>query len=278
MTPPVDLDQPTWLLAGIALALLIVLSSRRRRFSPTYLLSAGFGAAGFVLSGWVGLLTFLLALSYRVFQRLRAPWQLLITVTAAVSAWAGTVLLLDHYHRAPEHPTAVRGDDAWSRTTDTVTAIATTSALLWACLACGAVLTTVFARRMRLQSKYPYRGLGMDADRAMMYGGLLNPNLVTLPEGKRDPRRTFPASMREERLDEQGGVCAYQARVSAHPRWEPYRSGVQWHADHIVPWASGGATDYPNLQILCADCNSAKSDAYGVKAMKKVERRWRAKR
>jgi 5-methylcytosine-specific restriction endonuclease McrA len=31
--------------------------------------------------------------------------------------------------------------------------------------------------------------------------------------------------------------------------------------DHILPVALGGATSIENLQILCADCNCAKSDA-----------------
>jgi 5-methylcytosine-specific restriction endonuclease McrA len=31
--------------------------------------------------------------------------------------------------------------------------------------------------------------------------------------------------------------------------------------DHILPVALGGATSVENLQILCGDCNRAKSDA-----------------
>ena len=31
-----------------------------------------------------------------------------------------------------------------------------------------------------------------------------------------------------------------------------------WHADHIVPWSLGGATDVINGQALCPDCNLKK--------------------
>lgn len=31
-----------------------------------------------------------------------------------------------------------------------------------------------------------------------------------------------------------------------------------WHADHIKPWALGGATDLSNLQVLCVRCNLSK--------------------
>ena len=33
-----------------------------------------------------------------------------------------------------------------------------------------------------------------------------------------------------------------------------------WHADHIMPWAVGGATDVRNGQALCVDCNLKKGD------------------
>ena len=34
--------------------------------------------------------------------------------------------------------------------------------------------------------------------------------------------------------------------------------GDGWHADHIVPWSMGGATDVTNGQALCPDCNLKK--------------------
>ena len=41
------------------------------------------------------------------------------------------------------------------------------------------------------------------------------------------------------------------------PAIEP---GVQLHVDHIIPWASGGATTESNLQTLCDRCNLGKAD------------------
>lgn len=275
----INLNEPNLLLAGAALGVLILAAAGKRRWTFMYLVSASFGAAGFLLSCWVGIATFTLALSYRIFQRLRAPWQALVTVSVGLAGFAGLVLLLD-----AAGVTSLRRDKRpkdgglWADITAAVNNVATSPPLLWACLLGGAAATAVIVWRMRLAAKYPYRGLGQGADPDMMYRGITNPNLVTLPVDDRDPRRTFTAKMREQKLDTQGGVCAYQARVPNHPRWEPFRSGVQWEGDHIIPWAAGGATNLPNLQILCADCNSAKSDAYGDKAMKKVQRRWKAKR
>jgi 5-methylcytosine-specific restriction endonuclease McrA len=36
--------------------------------------------------------------------------------------------------------------------------------------------------------------------------------------------------------------------------------------DHIIPVSRGGATSVANLQILCGDCNRAKSDAIGLES------------
>jgi len=36
--------------------------------------------------------------------------------------------------------------------------------------------------------------------------------------------------------------------------------GVELHVDHVIAWASGGATSLENLQTLCLRCNLGKSD------------------
>lgn len=40
----------------------------------------------------------------------------------------------------------------------------------------------------------------------------------------------------------------------------PATDPVQLVVDHIYPWAQGGETTYENLQTLCRECNSGKSD------------------
>jgi hypothetical protein len=37
-------------------------------------------------------------------------------------------------------------------------------------------------------------------------------------------------------------------------------AGIELQVDHIVPWSSGGKTDFENLQTLCASCNIGKSN------------------
>jgi hypothetical protein len=136
----------------------------------------------------------------------------------------------------------------------------------------GIILAITIWRKMRR------RNTGSKIHPDMMYEGRPNPRLKTLPENQRDPKRTFTAKMREEKLDEQHGYCNYQKTIHAHPDWEAYRSGIQWEGDHIVPHAAGGATNYENLQVLCADCNSAKTDTYGSEATERIEHMWRNKR
>lgn len=273
-----DLGDPAPILAALALVALLFLAPARKRFSPTYLISAIGGAAGFLLSGWVGLLTVCLAFTYRALKRLRAPWQALLSATIGLATFAGAALALDSFALTNTTSTdANKPDGAWQSFTHQINTVATNRTLLLSLLVCSSLLTLVFLWRMYMHSKYPYRNLGLEANAEMMYRGVINRNLVTLPEAQRDPQRSFSAKVRKDKLDDQEGVCAYQTQIPQHPRWEPYRSGVQWEGDHIIPWAAGGATNYENLQVLCADCNSAKSDAYGKKAMKKIERRWNAK-
>ncbi len=51
--------------------------------------------------------------------------------------------------------------------------------------------------------------------------------------------------------EKQGGVCPY---CKKHFEFS------QMAGDHIVPWSKGGKTVLENLQMLCTECNLAKSD------------------
>jgi superfamily II DNA or RNA helicase len=63
-----------------------------------------------------------------------------------------------------------------------------------------------------------------------------------------DPRRRFAGSERAELFLSADGRCK--------------RCGVElgpdWHADHVIPHARGGATDIANGQALCPPCNLSK--------------------
>ena len=50
---------------------------------------------------------------------------------------------------------------------------------------------------------------------------------------------------------------AYKAIVT-HVEDTTGDSGVDMHADHIVPWSRGGHTVPDNCQMLCRDCNLKK--------------------
>lgn len=63
--------------------------------------------------------------------------------------------------------------------------------------------------------------------------------------------RGFTDNQRHEVYERQGGICAHcggQFSIS------------EMHADHIIPWSKSGLTVEDNCQMLCADCNWAKSD------------------
>ncbi|MEJ7824698.1 MAG: HNH endonuclease signature motif containing protein [Solirubrobacteraceae bacterium] len=60
--------------------------------------------------------------------------------------------------------------------------------------------------------------------------------------------RRFGSAARVSLFLAAGGRCARCG--------EPLRR--RWHADHVRPFASGGATDPANGQALCPACNLAK--------------------
>lgn len=69
-----------------------------------------------------------------------------------------------------------------------------------------------------------------------------------------DPRklsiRKFPDKIKSKKYKQQGGLCALCGRQF------PERDMV---ADHITPWSKGGKTVEGNCQVVCVQCNSAKS-------------------
>ena len=271
----IDWGQPSIQLAILAAVLLVLFSSRKKRLSCMYIMSAALGAAGFLLSGWLGVATFTLALSYRIFQPLKAPWQAIITWGAGLSGFVALTLLIQKVDpHAADESTKGTFSGFFGFLTKSTDFIATNKVLLILCLVGGAAVGGYGFYLMRRRAKYPYLGLGNKVDRDMMYNGMSNPNLEIIPEHMRDPQRTFSKKMRDEKLDVQDGICAYQHQLAAHPKWEAYRSGIAWEGDHIVPWAAGGATSMENLAIICSFCNSAKSDKYGKAAEDAIEKMW----
>lgn len=69
-----------------------------------------------------------------------------------------------------------------------------------------------------------------------------------IPESARDARRRFNRRERVALFLASGGVCA--ACGAALP--------AGWHADHVVAYAKGGATDVSNGAALCPACNLGK--------------------
>ena len=63
--------------------------------------------------------------------------------------------------------------------------------------------------------------------------------------------RTFSDSLKQKMYEKQKGVCS---------KCDNHFTLSQMEADHIIPWSKGGATVESNGQMLCIDCNRAKSD------------------
>lgn len=64
--------------------------------------------------------------------------------------------------------------------------------------------------------------------------------------------RTFSEKDRITMYHKQGGLCALCGK--------PFDI-KEMHADHIIPWSRGGATDLNNGQMLCTQCNLSKGDS-----------------
>ena len=63
--------------------------------------------------------------------------------------------------------------------------------------------------------------------------------------------RTFSERDKVTMYNRQQGLCAICGK--------PF-SMKEMHADHIKPWSKGGLTELSNGQMLCVNCNLAKSD------------------
>jgi len=269
----VDWGAPSVVLAAVAAVLLYVLGGKRQRRSVSYVVSAGLGAAGFLISGWIGVATASMAVSYRIFQSLRAPWQAIITWTAGLTIFTSITLAITALDPASTRERAASGPGGWIDSTVGVTEDVATSLALSVAVLVASVVVTVFVWRKRglvLASVRTTEGYPP----AFFYQGRANPALKTIPEQQRDPRRQFTAAQRREILKKQDGLCAYQTEVREHPQWESFRSGISWETDHIVPHSAGGLTDSPNGQVLCASCNRAKGNTVGVEARQRAARYW----
>jgi hypothetical protein len=274
----VNWGQPNLLLAAVAAGLMMLFSTKKKRKTIAWVVSAIAAGTGFLLSGWVGVLTLSMAISYRVFQPLKAPWQAIITWTAGLSAFALFTWLIQLADPKAADERSQGNTSGFFGWINTVTDFVATNTWWLAVCAIGGLVATIYVYwKMHAKVGNPYRNMGAEISADMMYNGVRNKDLKPLPESRRDPARTFSAKVREEKLGEQDGLCAYQLKVSQHPRWEPYRSGIQWEGDHIIPHAAGGATNYVNLQVLCADCNSAKSSKCGDLATEAVVARWKTR-
>lgn len=274
----IDWGDPSLVLAGVSFLILVVFSGKKFRTSTMGVLSTIFGAGGFLLAGWVGVFTFSLAVAYRTFYRLKGKQQFFVTVVAGFVLFSVLSFLIAKVdpEAAAERRDSPTGSVA-AKITDTVGVVADNAGKVFFAVAGVGVLVALLVVLRKYRRKNPYRRMGLNVDTDQMYRGMVNPNLTPVSEANRDPERSFPAKMRAMKLKEQKGYCAY-ARLSVHPNWEPYREGVQWEGDHIVPHAVGGATNFVNLQMLCADCNSAKSSKMFDEAERAVEARWRAKK
>lgn len=267
--------QPAYVLAALSIIILAVFSGKKFRSSPMGIASAIFGGIGFIVAGWLGIFTFSIALSYRLFHKLKAPKQFWVTLFSSFTIFALLsygILKIDPQAGVERKNGNLGG--VFLIMNDSITWLAEHAIDLLLIIFIIIVLVGLFLLRKRIRKNNPYKGYGGKVSADQMYKGLKNPDMKVIPESQRDPVRVFSLSMRKKKLEDQKGMCRY-ASQSYHPNWEPYREGIQWEGDHIIPHAVGGATNYKNLQMLCADCNSAKSSLMFDKADEAVEKRWK---
>ncbi|WP_270978202.1 HNH endonuclease family protein [Campylobacter helveticus] len=75
--------------------------------------------------------------------------------------------------------------------------------------------------------------------------------------------RAFSDSIKRAVYEKQGGVCANSdghIKGVKCPHENEKLELEQMEADHILAWSKGGKTEKENCQMLCVECNRAKSD------------------
>jgi 5-methylcytosine-specific restriction endonuclease McrA len=83
-------------------------------------------------------------------------------------------------------------------------------------------------------------------------------------ESKRDSRRSFTRTQKNEIWAQQDGKCAI-----CHKKLDPRT--VQY--DHGRAWSAGGTTTVKNGRALCSNCHSLKSHKDRLKKVEKTKRR-----
>lgn len=68
-------------------------------------------------------------------------------------------------------------------------------------------------------------------------------------------RSKMTKKLRLQVLERDNFTCQFCGR-------SPQKDGVSLEVDHIIPVSRGGRTELSNLQTLCHDCNSGKSDRF----------------
>ncbi len=85
--------------------------------------------------------------------------------------------------------------------------------------------------------------------------------------GQRDPQRAFTASQRELIFERCGRQCEHIGLLGRC-------NAAAVEADHVFPWAKGGATSLSNAQGLCRAHNRQKSAKVPSRsAIRRLERR-----
>ena len=68
--------------------------------------------------------------------------------------------------------------------------------------------------------------------------------------------RAFPEQMKRRAYEKQGHRCAICMANGVNTEYD----FADLQGDHILPWSKGGKTVESNLQMLCRNCNNAKSN------------------
>ena len=277
----VNWGEPSILLAIVAAFACFLVPSKnitrgKRKNLNVRTVLAVVAGSGFLISGWLGILTFSITLTYLILNWFKDPKFYLYPIFSLVTFLLFSTFIVRTDPNAGQENRNGNLGGVWGTIIDTTNTVGEKAPTFFAATLVVALIIGGVFFYLRQRKRNVYRNLGLDINPDQMYNGIVNKDLRTLPESQRDPKRSFPAQMRAKKLKSQKGYCAY-AHISSHPQWEPYRQGIQWEGDHVIPWAVGGATNFVNLQMLCADCNSAKSSKMFKEAERSVDKMWKEK-